>query len=302
MIQFLTFLTGVILAVMISINGNLSDIYGVFWATVIIHAVGSIVAGIMFLFQKERRPLWRYAPKWIYLGGVIGVFTTVANNLATQYISITSIIALGLMGQILAAICIDCLGLFEMKKIKFQKKTIVSIVFAMIGITVMLDSKEMTSLLGVLISLGAGVSVVLSRTENARLAKHVGGLGGALVNHLVGIPASIIVALFLANNFQVDNITITSSNVWMYVGGAMGVCVVFLCNITVPRIAAFQNTMLTFIGQMVTGVIIDVMMGKNFMDRSFVGGLIIAVGIAIHMMLERYWQSAGIEQNDICKP
>ena len=288
MIQFLTFLTGVVLAIMISINGNLSNVYGVFWATAIIHIVGSLVALVPCILQKDRKPLWRYGPKWIYLGGVLGVFTTVANNLATQYISITSILALGLMGQTIAALCIDSFGLFGMQKVVFKKKSFLGFVFAIFGICMMIDLKAMTSLLGVFISLCAGISVVLSRTVNARLANHIGGLRGALVNHLVGIPSSILVALILAGRFPTEAISVTPSNLWMYIGGAMGVCVVFLCNTTVPKIPAFQNTILTFVGQMLTGVIIDAWMGKSFMDRSFVGGLIVAVGIVINMIVDRY--------------
>ena len=287
MIQFLTFLTGVILAVMISINGNLSNIYGVFWATAIIHVVGSIVAAVGCAAQKEKKTLWKYGPKWIYLGGAIGVFTTVSNNVATQYISITSIIALGLMGQTLAAICIDTFGLFGMQKVRFKKTDLVGFVFAVIGIIVMIDLKAMTSMLGVFISLCAGVSVVLSRTVNARLANHIGGLRGSLVNHLVGIPCSILVALCLAGRFPTEAIVINPGNAWMYIGGSMGVCVVFLCNTTVPRIPAFQNTMLTFAGQLITGVIIDIALGKNFMDRSFVGGIIVAVGILVNIVIGR---------------
>ena len=80
MYQLLALINGIILSVMISVNGNLSVQYSAFTAAAIIHAVGSLFALLLCAFQKNRKPVWTHRPRWIYLGGAIGVFTTVFQN------------------------------------------------------------------------------------------------------------------------------------------------------------------------------------------------------------------------------
>ena len=116
MYQLLALINGIILSVMISVNGNLSVQYSAFTAAAIIHAVGSLFALLLCAFQKNRKPVWTHRPRWIYLGGAIGVFTTVFQNLAFTCISITSVIALGLLGQTVTSLVIDSSGLFGMEK------------------------------------------------------------------------------------------------------------------------------------------------------------------------------------------
>lgn len=91
MYTLLTILTGATLAVMISINGNLSARYGAFPAAAIIHAVGSVTAILLCLMQKEKKKITGHRPLWIYLGGFIGVATTVFHDLAAPLFGTNSI-------------------------------------------------------------------------------------------------------------------------------------------------------------------------------------------------------------------
>lgn len=174
MYQLLTFLIGVVLAVMIMVNGRLSAQYGVFLAAAIVHAVGSVSALAACAFQKDKKALWRHRPAWIYLGGAVGVLTTLFNNFAYGKISTTSIVALGLFGQFLTSVLIDGLGLFGMEHRPICGKSphgrLVGCLFALAGILVMLDPTVTSSALAIGFSVCAGVTVVLSRTINARLS------------------------------------------------------------------------------------------------------------------------------------
>ena len=77
MYQGLSLLTGIMIAVMVVINGKLTGVYGVFTATVLIHVVGTVFAGVLLKLQKRRINLTRQIPFWCFLGGAIGVLTTV---------------------------------------------------------------------------------------------------------------------------------------------------------------------------------------------------------------------------------
>lgn len=286
MYDLLSLLTGFTLAFMISINGGLTQRYGAFPATVIIHVVGVVFALVLCLLQKKKGPGKKRLPGWIYLGGVIGVLTTVANNLSFGFISMTSIVALGLLGQTVTSLAIDCLGLFGMEKRPVTKGALAGLAFSAAGIFVMLDNSVTAAMLAVLFSFGAGISIVLSRTVNARLAREIGALQGSLVNHLAGLPVSVAAALVLAGAFP-PAAPAVSLPVWGYLGGALGVVVVMLYNLTVPKVPAFRLTLLTFLGQLFTGIVLDMLLGNRFSDASFLGGILIAAGVLANMLLEK---------------
>lgn len=285
MYQLLSLFGGAILSVMISINGNLAEEYGAYTAAVIIHVVGVLFALFLCFLRKEKRP--RQIPKlgWVYLGGAIGVITTLCNNLSFGHISMTSLIALGLLGQMITGMFIDQLGLFGMEKRPLQKESLVGILLALVGIFVMLDTTVTAAIYATALSIGAGVSVVLSRTVNARLSQQIGALQGSLVNHMVGLPITILIMFLVAKPPAVDGLPFRP---WIYLGGTIGVLVVLLCNVVVPKLPAFHVTALTFAGQIFTGIALDVIAGESFSDASFTGGLIISLGVTLNIVLEYF--------------
>ena len=67
----------------------------------------------------------------------------------------------------------------------------------------------------------------------------------------------------------------------------MGVCVVMAQNVLVPKVPAFRLTLLSFIGQIFMGIALDLWQGNGFSDATFTGGLLIAVGVAANLLLDR---------------
>lgn len=291
MYHALSFLTGVVIAVMVFINGGLSEYYGIFVAAVIIHIVGVVFAFVLCAAQGKRIPPRQHQPLWIYLGGAIGVLTTVFNNFAFGKISMTSIVALGLLGQTAASLATDCLGLFGMEQHPFKRESFIGLGFSLFGIFIMMDRTVGSAACAALFSLAAGVSVVLSRTVNACLARYTGDFQGSLVNHLVGLPITIVVAALVimrdpAAFADLSCPSVFSTQAWIYCGGILGVSTVLLCNITVPRVSAFRLTLLTFVGQLFTGILLDLCSKNTYPGTSFVGGIVVAVGMVFNLVYE----------------
>ncbi|NLY20430.1 MAG: DMT family transporter [Tissierellia bacterium] len=284
MYNLLSLLTGVVIAVMIVINGQLTLIYGMVLSTVIIHIVGTIFSYLLCRVTKNAIKLDFKIPKWIYIGGAVGVLTTVFNNFAFGKISMTSIVALGLFGQSVTSLLIDNFGLFGMKRYPMKKSSIVGIIFASVGIMFMLDSSMGSALIAVILSFFAGVTVVVSRTINARLSSHIGEVQTSFMNHVVGLVVSIMLILIFGIG-NTSNIEI-SRNIFIYIGGLFGVATVLLSNITVPKVPAFNLTLLIFIGQVFTGVVVDTIMKNDFAEATFVGGIIITIGILINTIMD----------------
>ncbi len=283
MYYLLSLLAGSIISVMVFLNGNLTSGYGTYLASVIIHIVGVVFAGTICFAKKAK--IRSRAPLWAYMGGAIGVLTTLFNNYAFGRVSMTSLVALGLLGQSLSAVALDSFGWLGVKKRRLNKYSVIGYLAAVIGIWVMLDQTASGALLAVILSLGAGVTVVLSRTINSSLSMETSPIVGSFINHVVGLPICIILALLLQPSFP---ISITGNSPFIYFGGVLGVVTVLLFNITVPKISAFQLTLLSFVGQIFMGILLDFVIGVEFSASTFTGGLIIAAGLVINMILEQW--------------
>ena len=78
----------------------------------------------------------------------------------------------------------------------------------------------------------------------------------------MGLPITIVVAALVimrdpAAFADLSCPSVFSTQAWIYCGGILGVSTVLLCNITVPRVSAFRLTLLTFVGQLFTGILLD---------------------------------------------
>ncbi|MEG2216459.1 MAG: DMT family transporter [Clostridia bacterium] len=285
MYYIISVIIGCIIAGMIAINGGLSAQYGIYGATVIIHLVGTIFAIAVIKLRRMKLNLSRAIPVWLFSGGVIGVLTTVFNNFAFSKISMTSIVALGLFGQTLTSICIDSFGWFGMQKHRFSSSKLLGIAFAIIGILIMLDNTEIAALTAI-IPIPIGTIMRGSRTVNARLSDRLGALQGSFINHLVGLPVTIAILFLFGRAEPIFTDFALSPAAWIYLGGVLGVIIVLLFNIIVPKMQSVYLTLLTFVGQVFTGIIIDIFTKQSYSASTFYGGILVAIGIFINLLLE----------------
>ena len=284
MYYFLSLLTVVLISVMIAVNGGLTTQYGVYTAAVIIHIVGLVLISSVILIKRERPFSSRHA--WfLYLGGAIGVLTTVFNNFAFSRISVSSILALGLFGQSITGLVIDQYGLLGMQKHPFAKWKLIGLSLIFAGIASMLTNFEIAA---VAVSFAAGVTIVISRTLNARLSELTSVRISTFYNYLVGLTLSIPVLLLLGRSESPLTEFAFSPALYIYSGGILGVCVVLLSNITVVKIPAFYLTLFIFIGQVFSGVVIDAVISRELSYRNLIGGILVAIGLSINLLLDKH--------------
>ena len=288
MFYFLSLLMGILISVMVAFNGGLTTQYGLYSATVIIHIVGLILIVAVVLLKREG--LFAFFPKqqawFLYLGGAIGVMTTVFNNLSFGRISVSAILALGLFGQSVAGIIIDQYGLFAMQRHPFSKEKLLGLAIILAGIGSMLYNLEIVA---VIVSFIAGVNIVLSRTFNAKLADASSVHVSTFYNYFVGLLVSIPVFLILGRGemgFASFTALHFSSDWYIYLGGLLGVCVVLMGNVVAVKISAFYLTLLIFVGQVFSGVLIDIVISQELSPRNVVGGLLVAAGLSVNLFLD----------------
>ena len=246
MYYFASLMIGILVAVMIAVNGGLTTLYGMYSATVIIHIVGLILIGGIILARREK-PFAKRLPWYLYIGGVLGVATTASVNFAFGKISLSAILALGLFGQSVAGALVDQFGWFGMKKHPFRAFQIPGILLVAGGIGWMMGGGfALWPVLAVFLS---GVLLVISRSYNARLADETSVYVSTFFNYVCGLATAIPVFLLFGRNEAIWAGVVLSPNWWIYFGGAIGVVTVWLSNIVVVKIPQLYITLLMFVGQ-----------------------------------------------------
>ncbi|WP_400083055.1 DMT family transporter [Yoonia sp. R78084] len=121
----------------------------------------------------------------------------------------------------------------------------------------------------------AGVLVSLSRQINGRLALSTSAMESSFWNHLVGLVFITCVALAVGGLFAGDP---AEAPWWAYLGGTVGVVFIAAGSWLIARIGAAQTALLIIAGQMISGVLLDIVMGApgNLWARILGVGLILA--------------------------
>lgn len=121
----------------------------------------------------------------------------------------------------------------------------------------------------------AGVLVSLSRQINGRLALSTSAMESSFWNHIVGLVFVTVVALLVGGLFAGEP---TASPWWAYLGGPIGVIFIAAGSWLIARIGAAQTALLIIAGQMISGVVLDIIMGApgDLWARSLGVGLILA--------------------------
>jgi transporter family-2 protein len=104
----------------------------------------------------------------------------------------------------------------------------------------------------------AGVLVSLSRQINGRLALSTSAMESSFWNHVVGLVFITVIALLIGGLFAG---TPEASPWWAYLGGPVGVVFIAAGSWLIARIGAAQTALLIIAGQMISGVVIDIIMG-----------------------------------------
>ncbi len=291
MFNMLALATGVILAVMIQINGALSGQYGSYHAALYIHIVGACGAALLLLLRHKPIRAKSKVSLWMCTGGMIGVATTVFNNLAFSHISLTSIVALELFAELAFSCLIDAFGWLGMQRRGKGDMSIIGMLLSAAGIALLLDSSAAGAWVYVLMSMGAGVTVVLSRTVNAHLSERIGALPGSLVNHLAGMPICLLLMLLIPETAAGGDFRL-----WMWCGGLLGVATVACYNVIVPKLPASRVTLLSLCGQLFCGITLDLAVGNAFELRQFGAALLVAAGIVISQLTKLYREKKASKQ------
>jgi uncharacterized membrane protein YdcZ (DUF606 family) len=132
-----------------------------------------------------------------------------------------------------------------------------------------------------------GCAVILSLVINSKLAEKIGIFQGSLVNYTVGLLFSTLVLIFNYRHINMAIELFIDIPFWVYLGGFIGVIVLSINNIVIPKIPTIYSTLLLFIGQLSMGMLIDFVIGNTISMGKIAGGLLILSGMLYNFYVDK---------------
>ncbi|WP_291632828.1 DMT family transporter [Clostridium sp.] len=129
---------GILIAIMVTFNGVLSNYTDQYVSILIIHIVGLIALIIILLLKKEKLRQIQNIPIYLFSAGLIGVLMVFLNNLCFNYLGASLTLSLGIFGQLVLACFIDHYGLFSLNIYRFKKKKIIGFFIILSGLVIMI--------------------------------------------------------------------------------------------------------------------------------------------------------------------
>ena len=133
----------------------------------------------------------------------------------------------------------------------------------------------------------AGAMVVLSMVMNSQLAHGVGIFQGVFINFAAGLLTSLPV-YFLCSFFELEALgDMSYAAPWYaFLGAFYAIAIVAACNVVIPKIPVVYSAVLIFLGQIVTGLVLDALTAGFFDPYKAIGALLITVGLFLNTMID----------------
>lgn len=141
-------------------------------------------------------------------------------------------------------------------------------------------------MISVLCAIMAGITIVLSRSVNSYLSQKIGAYQSTFFNYFTGLIMSIIVLLIVG--FKISSLDMSSVYKYptVFIGGIIGVFNILILNLIVSKISPVKLTLLTFVAQLITGMILDYLIYHMFSINKFIGCIIVVIGLIMYQMAD----------------
>jgi uncharacterized membrane protein YdcZ (DUF606 family) len=106
------------------------------------------------------------------------------------------------------------------------------------------------------------------------------------MNYILGLTGSLI-AFFITGAVAKAAFPASGTSVVMYIGGALGLVSVYILNTITHRLPATQMTLLIFVGQLFSGLLLDYFATHKFSPGTLAGGLLVLAGLAVNIRGDR---------------
>lgn len=142
-------------------------------------------------------------------------------------------------------------------------------------------------MLYIILAVLCGCITIISMIINSHLAIRIGVFKGTLINYIVGLTTTLLLMIIVKSSVNLSYSSFSKIPVWALLGGMIGVAVVASSNVILPKIPTIYTTLLIFIGQLFTGILIDYFMVGFISKGKIIGGLLILLGLLYNSNVEK---------------
>ena len=127
---------------------------------------------------------------------------------------------------------------------------------------------------------------MISRSVNYVLSNKIGMYQSTLFNYIFGLSGSFLLLLISGETFKLFTSSSYSAPWFVYAGGLLGVIVVTMLSFLSSKVSSFYLTLLLFVGQLFTGIIIDALSTGKISFYQLVGGALVVLGLTYNLYID----------------
>lgn len=139
----------------------------------------------------------------------------------------------------------------------------------------------------ILFAILCGVTNVLSRSVNFVLSDKIGMYQSTFFNYIFDLTGSFLLLLISGETFKMFALSSYNAPWLVYTGGLFGVAVVTLLSFLSSKVSSFYLTLLLFVGQLFTGIIIDALSTGNISFYQIIGGTLVVLGLTYNLYIDK---------------
>lgn len=272
-----------------AINSRFALQVGNLRSVVVVHLVGLLAISLVIAVRRDRSVHDR-PPVYLYAGGIVGVGTIFACNVAYASMDASLAVSLSLLGQTIFSLFVDTTGFLGRKRYPLGPRALPGFLLAMAGVAV-LSGFNFRSIAYAPFALLAGMLPAFSFILNAQLAGRIGILRSTRANYVTGLGTTAIIAIVVSLSGSASGFVsmggfaaavMQAGPVLALGGGLLGVIMVGVANYVFPRLPALYATLLMFGGQALAGVALDWAVRGALDLRTITGTLIVLVGLGLN--------------------
>ena len=152
-------------------------------------------------------------------------------------------------------------------------------------------------MLVILLAIFGGVLTTLSMIVSSTLGKKIGLIQSTIVHYIGGLIGGIFILIGIGSTSAPSITDMSRMPLYIFLGGIIGVIVVYTSNIIIPKIPVVYSTLLMFSGQMLCAIIIDTIVMGDFSWQKLLGAIVVIVGIFYNSKVDSKENNLEVIQN-----
>lgn len=287
--ELLAVMGGMMIAMQSSCNGMIFSKLGFLQVGLISLSLNAVANFLFHGIQVRKVPNFRKTPMSALFAGFCALVCLGLGGWCAAMLGTAISVCLSVSGQLLTSAVIDHFGFFGTKKISFKPQKLFAFFWILAGICIINFSgmDVFTSIPNrkilcfyLFLAVFTGVIVVLSRMFTYEATKCVGKFAGCGIGCGFGAILAFLIVL-LTSDRQLNISIYTELPKFAFLSGPLGCVATYFNNMAYDRIKIFSATIALLVGQILAGIIADVIIYQSFPLQKLAGIICICIGIML---------------------